>query len=425
MKIAYFTPLNPMHSGVSDWAEELLPYMKGNMEIDIYVDQIKPENEMITKMFSVFDISEYEGRKKRVSYDLAIFQAGNSFYHNGIMDAFMKYGGVLEIHDISMHNYLATRTIVNGDWETYEKVMKTCHGIKGEKKAKDYRNHLCLPPWEEEPLIYTVTKIYIDRAEAVIVHSDFARQIVKGVAPKKNVYLVPLHTGDVESDPQGFKQKCRRQLDIEDGLLVFGSFGMATPHKRIVTALRALSRFKIISSRKFHYYIVGQNKIGKLEETIDELGLHDEVTITGRIELDQFKHYMGACDIAFNLRYPTQGESSASLQRLLGYGKAIIVTDIDSFKEYPDDFMFKVRYDRNEENDLLESICKIVCVDGEMERMAQQAVAFVVGNFALKEIANRYKTVLNGILDQQTETDYIEELADYMDEFGININQIF
>ena len=46
--------------------------------------------------------------------------------------------------------------------------------------------------------------------------------------------------------------------------------------------------------------------------------LEKEILVTGYTTIDQFKLYMGACDICFNLRYPTQGESSASLHRMLG-----------------------------------------------------------------------------------------------------------
>ena len=425
MKVAYFTPLNPMQSGISDWAEELLPYLKTDFEIHLYVDNIEPGNEVIKSLFQIHDLRDYEANKRRIQYDVAIFQAGNSSYHDGIMDVFMKHGGVLELHDVSMHNYLAARTVAKGDWDTYEKVMKACHGKKGEKKVNDLRQHLCPMPWEAEPLKYTVTRNFIERADAVIVHADFARQMVKGIAPDKNVYLVPLHTGGIENDPGLFKASCREQLSIADDILMFGSFGMAIPNKRIVPALHALSRYKMISKRKFHYYIVGQNKIADLEEMIERIGLRQNVTVTGRVDLETFKYYMGACDIAFNLRYPTQGESSASLQRLLGYGKAVIVTDVGSFAEYPEDFVLKSRYNKHEENDLLECICRIACVDGELERISQSAIAYAASNFSLEVVANSYKAVIIKIAQRQRQVDYLEDLADNIDYFGIDINLVF
>src|SRR6202023_2255367 len=49
-----------------------------------------------------------------------------------------------------------------------------------------------------------------------------------------------------------------------------------------------------------------------------------------------------ACDLVVNLRYPAGGETSGSLQRALGLGKAVIVSDVGSFSELPDDICLKV-----------------------------------------------------------------------------------
>lgn len=44
---------------------------------------------------------------------------------------------------------------------------------------------------------------------------------------------------------------------------------------------------------------------------------------------------MDAADVCVNLRYPYNGESSASFMRLLGKGKCTIVNRIGSFAEVP------------------------------------------------------------------------------------------
>jgi len=44
------------------------------------------------------------------------------------------------------------------------------------------------------------------------------------------------------------------------------------------------------------------------------------------VPIEDFNGYLGACDIVLNLRYPTVGESSGTLLRALGMGKAVVVS---------------------------------------------------------------------------------------------------
>ena len=41
MKIAYFSPFNPLKSGISDFSEELVMKLKDELFVDIFVDNYK------------------------------------------------------------------------------------------------------------------------------------------------------------------------------------------------------------------------------------------------------------------------------------------------------------------------------------------------------------------------------------------------
>ena len=55
MKLAYFSPLNPQASGISDYSEDLLPYLAAHAEIDLFVDGFRPSNPNIATQFRCFD----------------------------------------------------------------------------------------------------------------------------------------------------------------------------------------------------------------------------------------------------------------------------------------------------------------------------------------------------------------------------------
>ncbi len=60
--------------------------------------------------------------------------------------------------------------------------------------------------------------------------------------------------------------------------------------------------------------------VGQLIRTLE---LQEYVRVLGFVPIEKFVDYMGACDIILNLRYPTVGETSGSLQRALGLGKQV------------------------------------------------------------------------------------------------------
>ncbi len=416
MKIAYFSPLNPQQSGISDFSEELLQKLKEHVEITVFVDDYVPSRISSEDGIAIRHIHEYDNESVRREFDTAVFHIGNNLtFHKNIMDAFLAYGGILELHDISIHNMIAGDTLNNKRPEEYVRLMKYCHGEPGEKAARAFVETLSSPPWENDMLHFTMNRHLLDRADGIIVHSDMAKQMVKATSPNKPVECILLHSEDILSDPERFKLECRRRLNIRKDKLVFGSFGYATHYKRILPTLEALAIYKK-SKRPFHYYMVGKVDGNDIEEKIKELKLESDVTITGFTELDDFKAYMGACDVCFNLRYPTQGETSASLHRMLGMGKPVIVTDVGSFQEYPDDFVLKVRYDTNEIKDICLALLSMTDTPKEISRRGKMARDFAADNCGLVENAKKYAAFFEQVINGAWQESWLDSIIDRLEE---------
>ena len=73
MKIAYFSPLNPIKSGISDYSEDLLIYLMEKADIDIYVSGFYPRNGFITKNFNIYDIDSFDTNKLKNPYDCSFY----------------------------------------------------------------------------------------------------------------------------------------------------------------------------------------------------------------------------------------------------------------------------------------------------------------------------------------------------------------
>ena len=79
-----------------------------------------------------------------------------------------------------------------------------------------------------------------------------------------------------------------------------------------------------------------------MEAMIRSMGLSASVRVLGFTPIEDFVGYLGACDIVLNLRFPTVGESSGTLLRSLGLGKAVMTSRLVPFRNSPDDVCLKV-----------------------------------------------------------------------------------
>lgn len=419
MKIAYCSPFNPIKSGISDFSEELIMVLKKYAEIDIFYNR-PPTNKDIVNNFKFFDIKEIYKEGVSSRYDICVYHMGNNVdYHKCIKEAFLRNPGILELHDFSLHNYLAGETYVHNDIDGYLECVKYCHGDSGVKIVQKFLDGKARAPWETHALELTVNKHLIDVAKGVIVHSDMAKQMVKGIRPDVPVINIPLHTPDIIEDYNQNKIVAKKKLNIDEQIMVLGSFGYATRAKRILEILEALSLYKKRNKRKFHYFIVGKVDGIDIDSKLKELSLEDNVTVTGFTEIEDFKLYMSACDICMNLRYPTHGESSASLHRMLGMGKPVIVSKIGSFEEYPDNIVLKVRCDENEVRDIYNAIIELTSRKNIIVERSKLAYEYAKENCSLIKNAKRYFEFFNSITQNNFQDNSIDTFLDKVFELGL------
>src|SRR6185503_15028552 len=103
-KIAYVSPLNPAPSGISDYSEELLPYLAQYAEITLYVDDgLKPSNADLLRHLELRPIKKLERDQRRRPYDAILYHMGNSPVHAAIWRAMQRLRGVVVLHEFVLH----------------------------------------------------------------------------------------------------------------------------------------------------------------------------------------------------------------------------------------------------------------------------------------------------------------------------------
>ena len=429
MRIAYFSPLNPIESGISDYSEELLPYLARYAEVDLFIDDnYRPSNPKIVKNFRVHNYRDFDQLRAKRAYDVNLYHIGNSPYHEYIYHTLLKYPGVVVLHDYVLHHLFIGMTLAKGDAQGYIEEMRYCYGELGAALAREVVSR----KRQVDPFEYPLVNRVLDTSLAVIVHSNYMKNLIKEISPRTKVGKVNSHLSLGTSCPDSLNlSEIRADFGLNHVQFIVASFGLITPQKRINVSLQVFARFRQYFPNSVYVLVGGVSPSYNLAEVIRKVNLEQAVIATGRTDLDTFLRYMAIADLVVNLRFPTAGETSASLIRLMGMGKPVIVSNIGSFAEFPDDCCAKVDVDEYEEDILLEYM-KFLAANGVVrEQMGKNARRYVEENHTLEGSAKAYIEVVKGVLSQShfhhhigaLETDMgdllLKEIAKEMASLGI------
>jgi glycosyltransferase involved in cell wall biosynthesis len=354
---------------------------------------------------------------------------GNNYKaHNEIYEFAIKYPGIVVLHDYSLHHFFAARTLEQGDILAYKDDMFYCHGAEGLIQVDRFLNQKIPPIWETDSLNYPLNLRLLDRSAGIIVHSHFAAEMLKRQAPYTPISVVPLPAPYITDEELIYSKmmKERESLDIPKGDFVISSLGYANITKRIdkvIEALKFIKTNKLIENFKF--YIVGEiAESYPLNDLIKKSNLVEEVICTGYVSLDQFDQYITASDMCINLRYPTQGENSASLLKILGHGKPVITTDIGSFREFPSHIVKKISYGEKEINEIVEAVMKIA--KSNNDEIGREIINYARQYNSMEVCVKGYKQFLKAIIQGESAnsnlefekytSDYVKKLSLFFDK---------
>ena len=176
MRIAFFSPLNPKPSGISDYSEALLPHLAARVErLDVFVEDYEPSNNSIPENVRIRHWREFEPDYGVGSYDIVLYQMGNNPFHVYIYDFAMQIPGVLVLHEFNLHYLMAEATIVRKDWEGYFREVEYNAGAGALKRARRVRIGLQEPDYHG----IAMNRRLLERSQGVIVHSDYMAGLLR------------------------------------------------------------------------------------------------------------------------------------------------------------------------------------------------------------------------------------------------------
>jgi glycosyltransferase involved in cell wall biosynthesis/SAM-dependent methyltransferase len=369
MRVAFFSPLPPARSGIADYSEALIASMKPLVDLDVFSGADR-----------AFDPSRF---------DAAVYHVGNNGFHGFVYETALKHPGVVVMHESNLHHLIADLTIKRGDWDAYVRECEFEGGAAALEFAERVRRLEVGPDYEG----VRMTKRLLESARGVIVHSRFMQEEIRAAGFTGPCAVIP-HGAWI---PQADRNQFRYKLGLDEVTPLIGVFGFLKPYKRIAESLRAFRRLvRLVPQAKM--ILVGEpHPEFPLDAMIRSMGLSANVRVLGFAPIDEFVGYLGACDIVLNLRFPTVGESSGTLLRSLGLGKAVLVSDIGSFAEFPDDVCLKVPVGAGEEDLIFEYLNLLVSRPEVAKSLGDRAKDYVARECNWATVAAQYASFLRRV----------------------------
>lgn len=394
-KIAFLTPLHPQKTGIADYAEEMLPYLRTslgeNFQIDLFVDNCKPNGKDILANHQIFQIDDYEAMREE--YDLTVYQMGNNLFHFKIYELSLQYPGIVILHDFAIHHMVAGYFLeYKKDDTAYFRAVEDNHGSKARNKAYTRAVEGNVGLWETDAIDYPMNRLVVENAMGVVVFSQFAKNRLSDYGCPTPLHRCYLHCGGrVALCTQEERDAARKRLCMKNGAdeMVIGVFGFISPAKRPYSILTAVAHVMKKTGKKLRLIYVGevQPVCSNLPKEIKKLGLEDRVQITGFTSSEEFLDYLDASDICISLRYPTMGETSGVLNRALSRGKPSIVTDIGTFRELSNDTVAKIGYGETEMSELEKTLERLLTDKRYRNKLSKNSVQYALDHLQIADTA--------------------------------------
>jgi glycosyltransferase involved in cell wall biosynthesis len=342
LRLDLVSPLPPVRSGIADYSLDLLPHLAALADVRLIRLAGQPVEPEIAAAWPFADASALgmdEGAEPPAGERgrLPLYQMGNNRYHELVQELAMRHPGVLTLHDVVLHHLLLDFTLGRDDFYGYKERLGRDHGWVGEAVAVAKR----WGAYGNAPIFaLPAHRTLLRRQRGVLVHSEWAAGVVREDDPDLRVRAVPM---GVPLPPPADREAglaMRRRFGLPEGAPVVGSFGFQTPIKRTVLGVRALAAPGL---EEVHLLVVGEEAPGTgVLEAAHHAGVAERVHLTGYLPFADLGEAIGAVDVCLNLRYPTAGETSASLLRVMAAGHAAVVSEYAQFAELPDTIAVKV-----------------------------------------------------------------------------------
>jgi glycosyltransferase involved in cell wall biosynthesis len=372
------SPLPPVRSGIADYCADLLPHLAERCDLRLVHLPGQPVDPAIAGRYPLIELDE-AGAGGR----LPLYQMGNNPWHLEIWKKALERPGVLTLHDLVLHHFLIERTVKHHDFDGYRQALAEDHGWIGEAAGRPIR----WPGGSGRASQFSLPAHHslLSRQIGVLTHSSWAAEILAEELPGLRVRCLPMGVPLVPPADPTAGAAFRRRHGLPVAAPLIGAFGFQTPMKRTEVLIDALQDPALAG---VHLMVAGEvSPIYGLANYARLVGVEERVHFLGYLPFEEWEAGIAAVDLCLNLRYPTAGETSASLLRILAVGKVAIVSDYAQSADLPDAVVVKVPVGDGERQVLIEKVAELLGDRRKLRLLEEEARRYVAHEHRLEDSA--------------------------------------
>jgi glycosyltransferase involved in cell wall biosynthesis len=333
-RIAWLSPMPPARTGIATYSRSVLDGLNRiGFPLGLEIDVLWPA------------VRRYEGALPW--YALCVYHLGNNVeFHRDIYRDAIRVPGLIVIHDLALDDFVKGM-VTEGDWVGRQSAREAMRNSERVRSADVVGSEPLRIPWAAH---------VARRARGIVVHSEFGRRYLQEMGSKTPVFVVPHPVVESEGDVRralSRRSSIRRPLEAGGMQTLVGVFGDLNAAKLIDVVCESIGRLP----EPVHLVLVGRRIDGyDVDAVVRESGLGGRLMLLPDLPDSDFLAWMGAADVAIDLRHPHRGEVSGSLARAMQFGTPAIVSGTGTYLDLPDDLVVRVSPGRPDPRELATAI---------------------------------------------------------------------
>ena len=409
-KLAFISPLPPEKSGIADYSAELLPELAKHYEIDVVVAQDFVADSWVQANHPIRSVEWFKMHANQ--YDRILYQFGNSTFHQHMFSLLEEYPGVIVLHDFYLSGIVAHMDATGYAAGFFAKELYYAHGYQA------VCEHLQTTDTFTIVQKYPCNLSVLQNAIGIFVHSQYSCQLAEkwyGVGASRDWHTVPLLRASVQSID---RIAARKALGIKEADFVVCSFGWIDPVKLNHRLLEAFLGSTLANDSVCRLIFVGENSSGEyglsLSATIEKSSARNRLEITGWVDMNAFRQYLAASDVAVQLRTLSRGETSAAVLDCMNYGIPTIVNANGSMAEIPSNVIWRLP-DDFADAELIQAL-ETLYQDLERRReLGDRARNYIREFHSPQKIAIQYHNIMENIYNKPQQANLVTALGKIKD----------
>ena len=385
-KVAWFSPLPPQKSGIANYSYRLVRALRPYFDIHLYFDgpELVPE---LKNEFDVYPLSAFHQR--RHEYSEVVYHLGNnSEFHKDIYKLAWHYPATIVLHDYNLSAFMHDSFYLQSDWRLYEEALLNRNGDSDNKKPSGFMSRL-----RRNVGAFPMSHAVVNKSRKVIVHHRWVKDQFAGGS---GIHVIP-HFAHIERLPtQEEIQNFRKRFRISDRDFLIVCLGFINSNK-LPQLQVALAERLLAHGYPVHWVFAGETApaVKRLEAEVQASEFRENITFTGYLDETDYFSAVFSADLAINLRHPSMGEASGTLMHALAAATPAIVSDINQYKEFPDQVCWKLTHDGDEAQLLFEYITVLLSNRNVREALSRNATDYVESVLGLERVIPEWVRVLS------------------------------